>query len=173
MSELAKAEQELLEVDNEEKINGTVVESAMALVVSGASFNDVARILNFKSGAHAKRAVERALASTVTLNEKDQLRKIATRRYEALLKSVMPRATDPKASNQLAYNQRAQSIIDRMVKMQGLDAPTQVQVTPTDEYLAEYGERLAQQLGLEVGIEHEPDIIEAEEINDDYFKGDQ
>lgn len=143
-----------------EVANKTTIESAMALLIAGASFGDIARMLNFKDARAAKKAVELSLSSTVNLSEKEHLRALATARYEALLKSVMPRATNPRETNQLAYNQRAQSIIDRMVKMQGLDAPTQIQVSPSDDVLRSYVNQFSEALGLETDVPQEADILE-------------
>lgn len=148
----------------------TTVESAMALVMAGASFDEIAKRFEFRSGRHVKRVVERALASTVTLTEKTHLRAVASRRYEMLFKSVIGRATNPREAGQLAYNQRAQAILDRIVKLHGLEAPTQVQISPSDDYLAAYANKMAQTLGLDTNIESEPDILEGEFLDEDYYE---
>ena len=148
--------------------NMSQAESAVALVLSGASLSDVVRVLKFKSQGDAKRVIERTLASTVTVDEKKYLQMVATQRYEKLLKSVMTRATNPKESNQLAYNQRAQSIIDRLVKLQGLEAPTQVQISPSDEFLASYANKFKESLGLDSNVPQEADILEESDLDDDY-----
>lgn len=155
------------EMANGNRADETVAASATALMVAGASFDDIARMLEFKSARHAKRVVERALSSTVTLDEKKAMRILAARRYESLLKSVMPRATNVKESNQLAYNQRAQSLVDRIVKLHGLEAPQQIQISPSDEYLASYAQQLAQNLGIDTNSEEEADILEEPEMDSD------
>lgn len=152
----------------EAEVNATNAQSAVALVIAGASFADVARMLNYKSAAEAKKAVEKALSSTVTLSEKKYLQSLATRRYEALLKSVMPRATNPKDSNQLAFNQRAQSILDRMVRLQGLEAPTQIQISPSDDAIRAYAQQFMAAAGLETNVPQEADILEEPGLDEDY-----
>ena len=158
--------------DDTEMLDGsrasqTTIESAMAYLMAGASFTDIAKMLEFKSGKHVKRVVERALASTVTLSEKSHLRAVAAGRYEMLLKSVMPRATNVRETNQLAYNQRAQSILDKIVKLHGLEAPQQIQISPSDEYLAQYAQQMAIKMGLDTNIEQEGDILEEPELDAD------
>lgn len=148
------------ELERAKKDPKTRVEAAMALMISGASFTDIARMLEYESAARAKAAVERALASTVGIEDKKTLRNIAAMRYEALLKSVMPRATNVKETNQLAYNQRASALVDRIVALHGLNAPTQIQITPSDEYLEQYTLNMKQTLGLDTDANPEADILE-------------
>lgn len=148
------------ELERAKKDPKTRVEAAMALMISGASFSDIARMLEYESPARAKAAVERMLASTVGIEDKKSLRSIQAMRYETLLKSVMPRATNVKETNQLAYNQRASAIIDRIVALHGLNAPTQIQITPSDEYLEQYTLHMKQSLGLDTDSDPEADILE-------------
>lgn len=142
----------------------TKVEAGVSLLLSGASFPDIAKMLEYKSAEHARLAVERALAAGVTLEDKDLLRKVQAGRYERLLKSVMPRATDPRDSHHLAYNARANALVDRISKLHGIDAPIQVQVTPSDEYLIAYANQMKASLGLDTNVVEEADIMEEAEI---------
>lgn len=154
------------ELERAKKDPKTRVEAAMALMISGASFADIARMLEYESAARAKAAVERMLASTVGIEDKKSLRNIAAMRYEVLLKSVMPRATNPKETNQLAYNQRASALVDRIVALHGLNAPTQVQITPSDEYLAQYTENMKKALGIDTDSDPEADILDEADFDD-------
>lgn len=152
------------EIERAKQNPSTKAEAAMSLLLSGASFADIARLLEYASTQAAKNAVERSLASTVTIDDKKSLQKIAARRYEALLKSVMPRATNPKDSSQLAFNQRAQALVDRIVKLQGLEEATQIQITPSDEYLQQYTARMMESLGMTPVDSPEADILEEADI---------
>ena len=114
-------------------------QSAVALRLSGVSYSDIARVLEYESPSHARQAVERALAATADQPEElKHARTLQVRRYERLLQSTMSKAVNPEAVDHLAYNARAMAILDRLSKLQGLDAPTQVQFTPTDEYIQTY-----------------------------------
>lgn len=135
-------------------------DAAVGLLVSGASYADIAKLLEYRDVNAAKLACDKALARTVTVPEKEAMRTVVHQRYERLLKSVMPRATNPKDSQHLAYNARANSIVDRMSKLHGLDAPTQVQFTPTQEYLEDYTRQIQASLGLNPDEVEEADIFE-------------
>lgn len=144
----------------------TRAEAGVSLLISGASYADIASLLDYASPQVAKVAVERALAGTVTPPEKEAMRSVVHQRYERLLKSVMSRATNPKDTQHLAYNARANAILDRLSKLHGLDAPTQVQVTPTQEYLEEYTRKLQSTLGLDPDVVEEADIFEYAELEE-------
>lgn len=145
-------------------------QSAVGLRLSGASYTDIARVLEYTSPAQARQAIERVLASTADSPEDlKNMRVLQTRRYERLLQSVMSKAVDPEDAEHLAYNGRALAIIDRISKLHGVDAPTQVQFTPTDEYLSAYADRLLQQAGigtLDAEEASPEDVREAEVILD-------
>lgn len=138
----------------------TRAEAGAALLVQGASFKDVAEMLGYSTPSSAKQAVEKVLAHSLTVPEREAMRSVVHQRYERLLKSVMPRATNPRDTQHLAYNARANAIIDRMSKLHGLDAPTQVQVTPSEEYLDQYTRQLQSRMGLDPDVVEEADIFE-------------
>lgn len=147
-------------LEQAKKTPKTRAEAGAALLVQGASFKDIADMLDYPSPQVAKVSVERVLASTVSAPEKEAMRSVVHQRYEKLLKSVMARATNPKDAQHLAYNARANAIVDRMSKLHGLDAPTQVQITPTQEYLEEYTKELQRKMGLDPDVIEEADIFE-------------
>lgn len=159
------------ELERAKKTPNTRVEAAMAFALSGASFGEIARLLEYDSPTAAKNAVERMLASTVTIDEKASLRKIAAARYELLLKSVMPRATNPKDSSQLAFNQRAHALIDKIVRLHGLEAPQQVQITPSDEYMQAYTNKFKMAMGIDVTLDPEADILDEPVDPEDGYVG--
>lgn len=168
-----KVEAEGIEAVNKDlavKDRATRSQSAVALRLSGASYSDIARVLGYASPTHARSAIERVLASTADSPEDLQnLRVLQTRRLERLLQSVMSKAVDPEAEEHLAYNGRALAIIDRISKLHGVDAPTQVQFTPTDEYLTQYTQRLLEQAGFPIldAAEATPEDIEDAEVLDE------
>jgi hypothetical protein len=109
--------------------------AALELKVLGASYADIARVLDYPAAADARRAVEHVLASMVD-ETKDymSLRTLASLRLEGLLKSVIEPATDPDNPEQLAYHRAALSVVDRWVKLHGLDAPQRLAlVNPSSE----------------------------------------
>lgn len=144
----------------------TKAEGALFLSLAGASWSDIARQQGYSSPTHARLAVERVLAESVGPEDKAQMREINRRRYKRLLQSVMGKAIDPTDKEHLAYNARALAIVDRLGVLDGLNAPQQVQVTPTDQYLSEYLQRMLPeaQRDRDAG---EADILDAEVIEDE------
>lgn len=144
----------------------TKAEGALFLSLAGASWSDIARQQGYSSPTHARVAVERVLAESVGPEDKAQKRELQERRYKRLLQSVMGKAIDPTDKEHLAYNARALAIIDRISVLAGLNAPQQVQITPTDQYLNEYLQRMLPeaQKDRDAG---EADILDAEIIGDE------
>ena len=128
------------------------------LKLAGASFADIAQVLELPSPATARHIFETAIAASGD-DEIDYktLRTIANARLEGLLKGVFPRAIDTNDSEQLAFQRQALSVIDRGIKLNGLDAPSRVEVySPTSEEFVRVIEQAASALG---GTTHEADIF--------------
>lgn len=116
----------------------TKAQAALAMRIAGAAPTDIARVLGYSSAHRARQAYERALASTADSPEEvDQMRWLVGKRLDRLLAAHMPKAVDTDEPNQLAYSARALAIIDRQARLWGVDAPTQIQISATDEQIAE------------------------------------
>lgn len=145
----------------------TTAQAALSLKLSGASYTQIAQMLDYSSAYRARSAVERVLASAAdSAEDRDMMRELTKRRLDRLLQSVMGKAVDTSDPEHLAYNARALAIIDRSAKMYGLDAPTQVQITPTHEKVQEYLQKFTEVVGADKDAE-EADIMDAEIIEDD------
>lgn len=128
---------------NEVDKSPTKAEAGVALRLAGAGYTSIAKALGYSSATRARLAVERALASSADDPEGREVQiNLIDRRLNRLLQSVMGKAVDPKAPEHLQYNARALAIIDRQAKLHGVDAPTKVQVTPSDSYIQEYLEKI-------------------------------
>lgn len=140
----------------------TKAESALALRIAGTSYTNIAKALGYASSTRARLAVERVLAASADSPEdRDQQRVLNDKRLNRLLQSVMGKAIDPKDPDHLAYNARALAITDRIMRLWGVDAPAQVQITPTDEHLQAY---VAQMMAL---ARKEPEAEEADILDAD------
>lgn len=139
-------------------------QSALLLSLVGASWTEIARQVGYPTPHHARLAVEAALAEAVGPEDREKMRELNNRRYNRLLQSVMSKAVDPKDPQHLAYNARALAIIDRISVLHGLNAPQQVQITPTDQYLYEYLQKMLPeaQRDRDAG---EADILEEAEVD--------
>lgn len=155
-----------LEKPTQENETNQRAESALALRLSGASYTQIAKVIGYASAYNARSAVERVLANSAdSPEERDQMRVLTDRRMNRLLQSVMSKATNPKEPDHLAYNARAMAIIDRQVKLWGVDAPLQVQVSATDERINEYVANIAALAKADTDAE-EADILDADEVPD-------
>ena len=124
--------------------------AALAMRIHGANDAEIAKMLDYASPQAARAAWENAMADSVDPNtDYKSLRGLATARLEAGLKSLAPRALneyisepdpdDPTGKKKikvrndehLAYSQMLLRYLDRIIRLQGLDAPQVVTlVTP-------------------------------------------
>lgn len=137
-------------------------EAALALVLAGASWTRAAEVAGYSSPRHCRSAVERILATSAdSTDSRELMRALQDRRYKRLLQSVMPKAVDPDDKDHLAYNARAMAILDRISKTWGLDAALEINVTPSDERIAEMLDRI-REVGAAEQEAEEGDILDAE-----------
>jgi hypothetical protein len=137
----------------------TRARAVVALRMAGATFQEIADQLSYASARRVRDVFERALAETV--DETADLpaqRNLAYRRYERMLSSLWARANNPKDRDHLAYNARAMALIDAEVKLLGLAAPQQINVTRTPDY----EEVMAWVNGMASRIRGEEIVVEAD-----------
>lgn len=158
--ELGKANAEIAKRDDISRS-----EAAVSLKIAGATYAQIARTLDYPSVHTARCAVESALAATAGEDDREQLRYVAGRRIDRLLRSMWGKATDEKNPEHLAAARTALALIDRHIKLYGLDAPQEmVHYTPTG---AEFETVLKQIYEKASGsLPEEADIVDVE-IEDD------
>lgn len=140
----------------------TTAEAAVAMFVWGANYTEIRNKLGYSSARHARIAIERALAASAESDEgRDKMRAVIGKRLNRLLGSHMSKALDPKEPQQLAYSARVLAIIDRQAKLYGVDAPTQIQISASDDIIREYVEQMMPQ-AREDQLAIEADILEAD-----------
>ena len=141
--------------------------AAIQLKIAGASWDEIAEVVGFPTGRHAIVAVEKALEKQLKEEESQKaMRSMAGKRLERLLRGVWTKAIDPNNAEHLAAVDRARLLIDRHIKLYGLDAPTEYVVTSPSQVELEnwVGRVLAERTkGLE-----EPDIFDI-----DFTEGDE
>lgn len=124
---------------NEVDSSDTKAEAAVTMAIYGASPSDIAKTLHYSSPYRARMAVERALASADNApDDKEKVRKLVDKRLNRLLAAHMSQALDVKNPQQLAHSARVLAIIDRQARLHGVDAPTQIQVSASDQYIEEF-----------------------------------
>lgn len=149
------------EIEKAKANPATKADAGLALLLAGANYRDIAKTLEYSSAHVARNAIEQVLAHTVTTDSREKMRNIQNLRYERLLRSVMAKATTPNDPDHLAYNARAQAIVDRISRMNGLDAPVQVSITPTQEHLENYTRNLMRKMGIDPDNDEEADILDS------------
>ncbi|KAK1548441.1 hypothetical protein Q3G72_006583 [Acer saccharum] len=148
---------DLTPVTRTPQVSRTQAQAAANMKYAGASYEDIADFLDYKDAAVARRVVEEAIARAYPDESRESLFRITAARLEVLLNSIshgtkpeIP-ALDPDDGgpifdrhgntlmkpnpDQLAYVKVAGDLIARQMKLHGLEAPTQIQITPDAEKL--------------------------------------
>lgn len=159
------------------------VRAAVNMKIAGASYAEIAEVLEYTSAAAARQAVEQGIADAYEPKDTASLRRITNARLEGLFQMSWKNAQETRPAvdewgdeipgvvernpEQLAWVRQAADIVGRLNKLHGLDAPTQLQVSPGAIEFEDTVSRLVAvaQRGLpkEADIFGE-EIVEAEEI---------
>lgn len=112
---------------------GRTPRAAVALRLAGAPYADIADTLGYADANEARQAVELELAASSTdVEARDKLRMESAARLERLMRGVWAKAVDPSDPEHLPAVRVALTLVDRHIRLLGLDAPTEVVVhTPT------------------------------------------
>ena len=136
-------------------------EAAVALKIAGATYSDIAKTVGYSSASVARQAVERSLAGTVGEEDRAKMRLLEAKRLERLLRSVWSRSTDPSDPEHLSYVRASLSIIDRHIRLHGLDAPQQMVVySPAQSEIEAWVAGMSRQ--VIAGMPLEADIIDGD-----------
>jgi len=136
--------------------------AAVQLRLSGTSYVDIAHTLGLRDARAALTLVTRELAAQADENseDRDQLRREAAAQLDELLVGVMDKASDPYNDEHLVAVRAAVTIIDRRIKLYGLDAPTEITVhNPTATELDQW---VATMVRHTMPALEEPDIIDVD-----------
>lgn len=139
--------------------------AAIQLRIAGASWGEIAESLGFPTARAALVATERALEKELKTEESQaQMRSIAGKRLERLLRGVWTKAINPEHPEHLIAVDKARQLVDRHAKLYGLDAPTQFVVNnPAQDELEKWVATVIE--GKRPALE-EADIFDAEVIED-------
>jgi hypothetical protein len=111
--------------------------AAVALRIAGATYTEIADTIGHPDVRALRRMVEEEIGAASDDEEgRSRLRSEANLRLERLLRGVWSKATDPNDPDHLPAVRTATGLIDRIIKLHGLDAPAQITVyTPTQQEL--------------------------------------
>lgn len=140
--------------------------AAIQLRIAGASWAEVAEALGYPTPRAALVATERALENELRTEEnKANMRSMAGKRLERMLRGVWSKAIDPDNPEHLLAVDKARLIIDRHAKLYGLDAPTEVVVTnPAQQELEQWVSEVIKSKAPQLD---EADIFDAEWTEDE------
>lgn len=141
------------------EVSARRADSAIALRLAGATYDEIATALEYASADTARQAVELMLSKTVSDAERGELRELAVRRYERLLRGVWKKAINEDSDEHLSAAREARQIIDRIVAVEGAAAPTEVIVT--SPALSELNAWIAQVAPVPMPVVPEVDVFGA------------
>lgn len=133
-------------------IGGHTFESIGA--ATGASAKEVEDMLNADS--------TRYIRSQPALRQ--WVRRWASGKYSELLGSVWDQAVNPNHREQLAYQDRARPLVERITKLHGAEAPTQAEVKI--EQAPESVQRIVDAIAASQGMGYDVDIFDTPDVVD-------
>lgn len=173
-------------------VSKTSARAAANLRYAGAPYDEIARLLDYRDAATARRVVEEAIARAYPDESRESLFRIASARLESLAyklnaktEALIPERDDRgrivkdhdgkpvmrENPEQLAYVKAVADLTTRWTRLHGLEAPTQVQITPNaeafDKVIASARERMlagaAPEADIFGGVEDAELVEDAEE----------
>lgn len=145
-------------------VSATRALSAFALHLAGATDGQIAKQMGYASASVARAAWQSTLAGSVSMQEREEVRKSEAARLDRMQMAWWNKAIDPKASEQATATRMVLAISERRARLLGLDAPTRVEVyTPTSQEIMDFVNRLRLASGVEDEIEGE--IVDVEVID--------
>lgn len=148
------------------------IRSSLALWTAGATYADIAAQFGFRSPSVAAMAIERALSESVDdTQDRSKLRRRMSLTLDRLLRSVMPKAIDTQNPEQLPAVRVALTVVERYARLNGLDAPVQIDVNMADdEKFNRLVELAARGMGMPLPVEADifaAEYVDAEIVEDD------
>lgn len=133
-------------------------QALLTMWASGFSFDEIAEKFDLLNGKVARHIVESALARSDISIDRDGERQRFTRSLLEHHKTAFTNAQSDELDDdvKMAWMKMDVALIDRIAKLQGLDAPTQVVVTPGVLEFEKLAGKMALAAGEEVVLEADP-----------------
>ncbi|WP_314475150.1 hypothetical protein [uncultured Microbacterium sp.] len=141
---------------------------AWRMRVAGGGWDDIAKALGMKGGAPAAYRAVKNYFGKVPQVDREMLREIARQRGERLwlrAAAAVEEAPSPAAIR------AAVAVLERVAKLDGLDAPSRVEVSPEAADFMAVIDAAARGMGLVLPVE--ADIFDAEYVDADEVEEDQ
>ena len=132
-------------------------EAMLKAWAAGWSFQEVADHWGIQSAAQAAATIERALAeSDLEGLDREKERARFTKSLMMHHSVAAENAHDAESPEQLAWMRMDLIIIDRLIRLRGLDAPTQIVVSPGVEEFERLTNLIALKQGADTSVEFDP-----------------
>lgn len=167
------------------KVTRTQARAAANLRFSGAPYDEVARMMDYKDAAVARQVVEAHIAKAYPDETRESLFRLTTLRLEQLWALAHAKSQDmvqaydeygdaipgykKENGEQLAYMKIGLDILGRQMKLHGLEAPTQVQISPDIEQFEQVVQRMVSHVRGDESTE--VDLVEYAEIESGVEEG--
>lgn len=156
------------------KENQPTIRAAVVMRLNGASYADIARVLDYSTPADAKIAVARAIAESGgdLAEDRTALRAETNARLEFWLRSIAPKIIT-EGPSQLDFMSMGLRLTDRRIKLLGLDMPTQIElVDPDHAEFSTFVKSLVAKANLEPTPEGDPfaEVDDLEEGEDGVWR---
>ncbi len=172
MAEFAEKNGSAADMATVEAMGNDKVRASLALWTAGATYGDIAAQFGFRSPAVAAMAIERALSENVDdTQDRTKLRRRMSLTLDRLLRAVMPKAINAENPEQLPAVRVALIVVERYAKLNGLDAPVQIDVNMVDDKkFTTLVELAARGMGMPVPVEADifsEEYVDAEVVEDE------
>lgn len=174
---------ELTPVRKPPRVSMTQARAAANMRFSGAPWHKIADYLGYKDPATARAVVEAHIAKAFPDESRESLFRITSERLEMLWAYAADQAKPMRPSldeygdelpgmmernpEQLAYMKIGLDIVGRQMKLHGLEAPTQIQVSPDLEKFEDVVQRMVSEVRGERGdVAIEVDVVEYAELEE-------
>jgi hypothetical protein len=139
--------------------------AAAVMAASGADFQEIAQVLNFRTPRIAELAVQRALADSLDSWDKATLKALITQRYETLWRGALARSQRRGYYAREAAAATALKTLVEETKFLGLAAPSEHIVhSPAEREIRVFVEHLTSKQIAQ--LPEEIDVLDAEVVHD-------
>lgn len=132
--------------------------AALTLKMGGASYAEIAQMLDFDSAAQARQACEQAIIESGSYDgDKENLRALMGLQLDQWHRSIATKIIDPTNNAQLEYMAMGLRLLERKSRLFGVDAPTKIELhDASNEEIAALIEKYEEKLGLARPVEGDP-----------------
>lgn len=160
MTAVARRDNRVYEGGRDIRQYGNVGPAILAMRFADTDWQTIADTLGLANADIAHQLFLDELAERIPADgDREVMRAEASAMLRGLLGAVYPRATDREDPEQLFAVQRATALVDRLIKLHGTDAPSEVIVhTPTTSEIDSWVRQM-------VGSAVEVDVVEADVVD--------